>query len=540
VAPASTVIGGDDHLHSIPEDRALNDIGAAGLKEIRDLRDWLFGNGPRAPLRFRYAPSIISRGEAELLGLSMPRFAIRVYLDEVGRRNFVNARRIEEFADRVKPFVPRRSDPGWKRFVGAPDESYTETADGTTPEALVAKAHSVGDCVLDPRYTPRTQGFQVLTTPLRDVYGERPSAAASAASAGRAPGAVPFVRYFSPLSGGMCAQSACFMATTLLQHHHPEAPRGAASGAAASAVKPAPPRIHGVSEVTALAQGESFHELDLSGLTWYQIAAYLVTAGRACLTQRYLGRAGGPYDGRALALVLRAYVRSGMPVIFPINCSCMCDRNTGDGADLVPGIYRSNLSATGFAEIQLDGDYRAVDHTVVVVGCGSADRSDDFLINDPRMYPFVRASARQLFDCVNDGRIGYTRWRTPRKWKTYTLLPVTPAAVAIGLEPHDEEDAAHTVRIAGMLDLAHRLQHGTADWQGRPYPQLRHPFPDDYAPGEWRLFPAADVADHDRLDVERGPGWMGGRARGARPARAAVGVGSVRPARRIPAGRGDR
>src|SRR4051812_31309281 len=57
----------------------------------------------RPPLTFRYAPSIVARTEAELFGLSTPRFSVRVYFGDEGG-SFCNARRINEFAAR---------SPGW-------------------------------------------------------------------------------------------------------------------------------------------------------------------------------------------------------------------------------------------------------------------------------------------------------------------------------------------------------------------------------------------------------------------------------------------
>ena len=95
-------------------------------------------------------------------------------------------------------------------------------------------------------------------------------------------------------------------------------------------------------------------------------------------------------------MVLRSYIASGMPVIFPINATCMYDMNTGRAGQRVPGIYKSNLSNSQFARRirNLPPDYQDVDQAVVVFGCSSSADYDEFLINDPAGFPFVKASAQ--------------------------------------------------------------------------------------------------------------------------------------------------
>src|SRR6266436_3700475 len=83
------------HLNKVPLRESRADIGRFGIYELNKLREWLlfkvdppFGwerrvrksGRPNFAWSARFAPSIITRSEAEIFGVSMPRFALRVYL----------------------------------------------------------------------------------------------------------------------------------------------------------------------------------------------------------------------------------------------------------------------------------------------------------------------------------------------------------------------------------------------------------------------------------------------------------------------------
>src|SRR5688572_29388980 len=103
-------------MNSVNGDELTSEIGARGFREISNIlwrltgqRDWT-----RTAYIARYAPSIIARGEAEMLGVSMPRFAFRVYLNEQ-RTSFVNVRRLGTLANQADKWGRRHyelsSDP---------------------------------------------------------------------------------------------------------------------------------------------------------------------------------------------------------------------------------------------------------------------------------------------------------------------------------------------------------------------------------------------------------------------------------------------
>src|SRR4051812_29793986 len=88
-----------------PFELSIDEVEAqvGDLGSLRLLQKRLYGD---APLRFRYAQSVITRTEAEVLGMSSPRFAIRAYLDPAGR-SFVNLRRIKELQLHAPPWSAR-------------------------------------------------------------------------------------------------------------------------------------------------------------------------------------------------------------------------------------------------------------------------------------------------------------------------------------------------------------------------------------------------------------------------------------------------
>src|ERR1039458_9483209 len=95
------------HLNSVTRSELRREVGGKGILEIENLRRHL--KLAPSPWYARMAPSIIARSEATLFAISIPRFAIRVFLD-AGQYNFVNVRRIGTFCDRARTWSKR--EPG--------------------------------------------------------------------------------------------------------------------------------------------------------------------------------------------------------------------------------------------------------------------------------------------------------------------------------------------------------------------------------------------------------------------------------------------
>ena len=176
-------------------------------------------------MRFRSAPSIVVRSEAELFGINMPRFAYRaIFSEDTEQAGFVNLRRIESFVSSVA----RRLE------LGPRDEFITQ---------LRRKCRCVADSFLGiPAWA---HDYHVITTELAQWYSEQWPKRGT-----------PFVTHF-PVGGGMCAQAVCFMVSALLHQH--------GTG------------VFGVSEVTMMSSAGDESEqrfLNFSGLTIERMKRY--------------------------------------------------------------------------------------------------------------------------------------------------------------------------------------------------------------------------------------------------------------------------
>src|SRR5260221_9373197 len=141
------------------------EIGPAGFERFRWLVHYL---GERfEAVRFRYAPSIVTRSEAELWGLSQPRFAIRGYLPSGG---FINLRRLGWLAKGVRTWSARQeSSPDWIRLDDPSIREDSENAE--EPKTIIERSSSVGDSLLLASGSIRKR-FHVLDIDLGWCYGE--------------------------------------------------------------------------------------------------------------------------------------------------------------------------------------------------------------------------------------------------------------------------------------------------------------------------------------------------------------------------------
>ena len=121
-----------DMLSSVDAPDAKDQIGAGPWDAFVKFAKWLYGK--KCKTRFRIAPSLVTRGEAELLGVSSPRFALRCYFFDAEDRSplgFVNARRLQVLSETVSSWGVRDST----------DQFYQleEPIDPPTPKDLVAR-----------------------------------------------------------------------------------------------------------------------------------------------------------------------------------------------------------------------------------------------------------------------------------------------------------------------------------------------------------------------------------------------------------------
>ncbi len=289
-------------LNQVNHSELRREIGGFGLAKLRKLAFWLALPEREIPhweslylrttsrqqqnlsayfdLPARVAPSLISRAEVELFGCSVPRFALRLVLkDEQG---FVNVRRLSMLAGQVVASC------------------------GTEYEAELLELILHAPCVADAFLSPprRNEQWHILTSPLAKASGEV------------FPGQVdqlltPYVRHMRP-GGGMCAQAACFMASSL--HSEVGAP------------------LHGMPEVTYIAtntESSGKNGIVFEGLWTDEVAYYFNMRGAlpwevlaSCQTKLLRREPNVLLDPESdivldLEKALESYIRSGMPVIQP-------------------------------------------------------------------------------------------------------------------------------------------------------------------------------------------------------------------------------
>lgn len=335
--------------------------------------------------RKRIAPSLISRSECELFSTSAPRFAVRMELPD---GSFINLRRLS-FLAKTCENIEWLSPP--------PASAAGLRLSQVVSQNLKARGRCIADSVLvPPRHRYGDDRWAVLTAPLGRAYGE------CGWLEQREIQGTPFVRQIL-LGGGMCAQAACFMATALLHEY--------AVG------------VHGVSEITALADGDVADgrptELPIGGMGVEDVSRYFegdsvrlsAPALSLPLTIAAKRRLGPEQLENYLGQAIRSYVLSGFPVIQTLDMLRLMQARE----------YRPLLdSLRNLPDPTTDEEWA---HAVVVVGA-SLHPGGELLINDPDYLPFRRVSQRELLRAV---QMGVTRL-TNRP-----LMPITPIDVQLPL-----------------------------------------------------------------------------------------------------------
>lgn len=380
-------------------------------------------------ISWRLAPSIIARNVAELFEVAMPRFAIRTEIVSETGTSIVNLHRIELM------------------------QSQRQLADNECRHEL-NNATGIGDSVLAwPGWAERQRFLHRVKAPdLMRFYGE----VHTPRGEDEAP---PFdtTSYVHglPLSG-LCAQASCFMVSAMMQ--------------------PWIENVYGFSEITLLSH-EDFDTdeinrlrndgvipktagekqgaitISLSGLRGSAFKRYFERAGLACSLQRPLlaGSFSAPTDEKELGAhpvsdqeeedserhcdtslaeesdpepnlesAIRAYLRSGFPVIYPCDLGRLKGEIEGEVAERVETFRNEYCEAVEHVYQTVDdplllANAAAFDsslrpqypvpmkdrrHAVVIVGCyRDSENKSRFIFHDPSRLPYMTLSASELFSC---------------------------------------------------------------------------------------------------------------------------------------------
>jgi len=381
-------------MNEIEIEEAWRILGELGRGQIQRLSNFLELELPKDA---RFAPSIIVRSEAQLFGISMPRFALRLLLP--GNAGLVNCRRIDDFIDAAEGdgFVVwgnRLSHSGSSK-----NDSITREL-GSKPlgEILLQENQScIADCLLALPSSYSTRDCTLLTVDLQLAYGEiyAPSQRAAVGETKPTQCYSPYVKTID-LGGGLCAQSVCYMATAFLDYAN---------------------AIYGLSEITALAHNDDCQELRISGLTLDEICRYFSRIGLNGIQQLPVSSTFGFKRSDAdvqkeFEIAIESYIRSGFPVLLPTDMGLLAAQ-----------VYPQN-GITDSAASEQEHKH----HAIILVGFYSDPLNSTFrvIFHDPAYFPFMNASAGELAEAGF-----YSRDEgDPEK---RLIISVTPAKVKLPL-----------------------------------------------------------------------------------------------------------
>lgn len=359
----------------------------------------------REEIKFRLAPSIITRSECEILSLSAPRFAVRA---EFTDGSFVNLRRLHS----ASRWAPEWVAPEHSHLNFRPDKTLFSVAPGD----LVRKGceRSLADGLLIPP-SELARKFQFLTTDLFAAYGERDCGLR----------AVPFVQSVQ-LGGGLCAQAVAYMATCILSE--------ATSG------------IHGLGEISAIAHKKAGAKgrgaIPIGGLAATDVCDYLnsdhVGLGAKLMSTSMHQLLCGDQKPRkwmelfAASLAIHANVISGMPVIALVDVKKL------------ENFYERFGLENNFRD--LSGPHR---HALIVVATQSTKPWNvTFLVNDPSYLPMMSITIDEISRARQDERFLSFVATTPRQVRTNLL------------------DSAYPERSCGLLHVFSNIARNLGEAQG--------------------------------------------------------------------------
>jgi hypothetical protein len=338
--------------YCLTKDAAIKELGRKAYDRLVELRRWLYG--PTGNLTFRPAPSVIARSEAELFGLSSPRFALRTTLTE---QSFVNARRLAKFVQNASAACKE-------------PPRVSTSPEGASPVRITARALRnellrPGQCVADSLLKLPTrlasEGYIALECELGRAYGE-----------GVCIQATPFLQH-TTLGGGMCAQAVCFMLLALNE----------------GIVK----SVLGIAEITAIARGGEGLSLDLSGMDRGSIVRFLNDPKVGLSAYEQI--AG--HDRRHAAIAMHSYLSSGVPLILPVDLGRMWGDIRGKSKKSL--VEKNDVRLRRRKQIFRKERLRRQDHVVAIVGFDPSN-CKKYLLNDPATYPFLKADIEDIYSIL--------------------------------------------------------------------------------------------------------------------------------------------
>jgi hypothetical protein len=467
-------------LNTISIDEALAAIGPCRTLEIvlTNLFGWSDNKGNRSPVDVQtfpfvhppqIRPSIVVRGEAELFGLSMPRFAIRLYLEDGA---FINCRRLNTLKvnaqrDGVIERCHRRS------LAQEEKNDVVEILDADPP--LIADLLGEHDsCIADSLLAPPEMMHRQLHLHIIDCrsllkhYGgtwfprdgrsilrqfghpSHPHSPYDLApifrhtfpepkeQGPRLPPLSPYVHGFG-FGAGYCAQAVLYLATAMLLKF-------------AS-------RICGLAEITALTHSPKIRELLVAGLTPENMRSYFHDVGlrvteEAAIFPEWRDK-GIQHPEETLHMAARAYLQSGMPIIVPTDMQKLAYARESWN-ERQPTYVRN--------KVDFPAEMPNTPHVIILVGCTTRgtivkDKGGEFIFHDPSTRPYLTVRGHELL------HLGPPI--APREIYSYegVLMPVVPGRVQLSLLLKRKFLDERGVYVLGLIYFVSRLNEIAGDFE---------------------------------------------------------------------------
>ncbi len=427
------------------------EVSVKAFYHVADVCEWLYGIPLFNGSEFRVAPSFMTRCEAEMLGLSSPRFVYRVCLPN---GSFVGLRRLAKLADRI-----------------GQQYSHQETIDAIRDKLLGEKS-AIADSLLQVPERYPAERYYLMKTNLGRYLGED-----------KAKSGVPYLQYME-LGGGLCAQAACLLAM-MFNHRHAR-------------------KICGIPEVTYLASAHQHgsntaqSEILMSGLNEQTVVSALNSAAIGLSASREIELLDnrnrrikpGAKDWKLEKVALNSYLLSDVPVIYPVdhhklmNCDPGSILHDNNRADM---LFRPELQEQAEEAKQRGNqpiDDESDPHMVVLGGCRSD--GEEFVLHDPATAPFLKCHWNELLSIRRQGNSDREDF--------FRFISVASEDVLVRLLPQVvlTKPEGKSVTKPGLIQVAKQLQTQYREHVcGAP---VLYQTPDQYRSGTFALFKWDDKA----------------------------------------------
>ncbi len=401
-------------------DSRLPETTRYSVIELKKLFTILSGRKPKSRENWwaRMAPSIITRGECEMLGLSDPRFSYRVVMTtEDDWLGFVNLRRLRRVADQV-------------RKSGIVTDHH--------------RASSIADSLLRLPARFSQDDWHIAAPPceLVEHYGEDIPARAQS----DAPVIVPYMKHLHIVGGGLCAQACCFMASLTAYRW----------------IK----QVVSLPEISFLARYTGGTSLNLSGLNLQEIITFFqnpsIQLNASIQTDTWdCGAHLVDTDWDDFLSAIKAYLNAGCPILVPVDVDRMSGRTTEQCGVQAVNVYADNYDNIWGMRFESKPTEEPANKRHMVMVLGYQRNGSNLIFHDPLVGPFMKMHVSACFQ-----NACYVVPRTEKiVWGEFldnaTIIPVTPPQVKLGLlnSSHSENLDSDPQESRGLIHIRHLFQH---------------------------------------------------------------------------------